>query len=266
LPEGIPSTEDGCNEYVELGRATTFAFNVIDLRDPEQPALLRPRLELPGDDFQRQSYIVSGTRIFTTERSRSGELFGSVVDFSDPAAPTLSARRKIPGDIVAATAQDVYTAPQGYDQPELSLSRVACCAADAQPSAARSWPDRALVGLSPDTAGHLLLLHGPRASAPPSPDSRADWVRLEILDAQTLATIAALDIDDYASGRIALSDGRVLIDGSGASFLVDLRDPSAPRLQAALPHGFGPSLFDRGQVLISDELGFRSYPAELRNL
>ncbi|HET8938681.1 MAG TPA: hypothetical protein VFN67_34785 [Polyangiales bacterium] len=264
VPDGIPSVEQECNEYDQPGQASTFAFNVIDLRDPDQPSLVRPAVELPGAD-QRQSYFVSGDKIFATERSSTDVLSATELDFSDPRAPTLSARRVVPGEIVAATEHDVYTAPRGYDLPTLTLSRIPCCQISPQPGAARAWAGRELLSVTPDGAGHLLLLHAPRAGAAPSPDARADWTRLEILDAQSLATLGSLPVDDLTSGNTLLSDGRLLIDGSGALFLVDVRDPSSPQLQAVLPHVTGPTLFERGQLSLSDELGFRSYPADIEN-
>lgn len=264
LPDGIPSVEQDCNESDQPGEASTFAFNVIDLRDPDQPKLIRPAFELPGND-QRQSYFVRGDKVYTTERSRADVLYATELDFSDPLAPTLSARRVVPGEIVAATDRDIYAAARGYDLPELTLSRVPCCASAPQPGAARSWPDRQLAGLVSDDAGHLLLMHSPRAGAAPSPDAQADWTRLEILDSQTLGTLGSLAVD-RSTGSALLSGGRLLIDGSGALFLVDVRDVRSPQLQAALPYFSGPKLFERGQVMVSDELGLRSYPADLQNL
>jgi hypothetical protein len=80
-----------------------------------------------------------------------------------------------------------------------------------------------------------------------------------------LITLGSLALDDLTSGSALLSDGRLLIAGSGALFLIDVRDPKSPQLQAALPHVTGPTLFERGQLIVADELGFRSYPAEVEN-
>jgi hypothetical protein len=265
LPVGIPSIEDGCNNYEEPGRAGSFAFNVIDLQDPDKPSLIKPLLELPDNTFLRHSYFVSGTKIYATE-SQGDALFVSAIDLRDPSAPLLSARQAVSGRVVAATERDLYIGPRDYNHADFTLARVRCCGVDPQPLATRSWPGRNFESVVPDGAGHLLLLHSKIASSEPAPNPRADWTQLEILDQLTLSTLGTLDIDKHAAIMAAPSDSRLLLDSSGVLYLVDIRAPQLPRMQAAVPHHTGPVLFERGQLIISDELGFHSYPTTLENM
>jgi hypothetical protein len=62
------------------------------------------------------------------------------------------------------------------------------------------------------------------------------------------------------------SDGRLLVDGRGVLYVIDVRNAKLPRMQAAVPHGTGAVVFQRGQLVIADELGFRSYVSSLENL
>ena len=263
LPAGIPSAEDGCNEYEELGRATTFAFNVIDLRDADAPRLLRPLFELP-DDLSSHQYMASGTRIYATEQDGDA-LLASAIDFSDPAAPQLTPRQSVLGRIAAAVGDDMYIGPAEYNHSELTLTRLRCCGG-AQPSATRSWTARSLVSLQPDAAGHLLLMHAQAESSEPAPDPQASWTRLEILDQATLATIGSLDIDKYASALLDPRDGRLVVDGSGVLYIVDVRNAQLPRVQAAVPYGTVSAALDGVRLTVTDELGFRSYSVDLSNM
>ncbi|HTU61342.1 MAG TPA: hypothetical protein VMF89_22965, partial [Polyangiales bacterium] len=256
LPASIPSSEDGCNEYEELGRATTYAFNVIDLRDPDSPRLIRPVFALP-DNLSSHQYMVSGAKIYVTELDGTA-LLASAIDFSDPAAPQLTPRQRVEGRVVAAAGQDMYVGPSDYTHTEFTLTRVRCCG-DAQPSATRTWTARSFGSLQPDAAGHLLLMHSQTDSSP------ASWTRLEILDQQTLATVGSVDIDQYASALLTAAD-RLFVDGSGVLYIVDIRNAQLPRVQAAVPYSAGYVATSGDQLLITDELGFRSYPVDLVNM
>ena len=263
LPAGIPSSEDGCNEYEELGRFTTFAFNVIDLSDPDQPSLIRPLLALPGRLLSHQ-YFASNSNIYVTELEGEA-LFASRIDFGDPRTPQLTPRLPVSGRVVTAIDEDMYIGPPNDGDAELTLTRVRCCD-DAQPLATRSWPGRSFGSLQPDGAGHLLLLHAPAEGSETQPEVQANWTRLEILDAQTLATLGTLDIDRYASAVQSPTDGRLVVDSSGVLYIVDLRNAQLPRIQAAVPYSQGAVAIQRDQLIVADELGFQRYPLALDNM
>jgi hypothetical protein len=192
-------------------------------------------------------------------------LFASEIDFSDPAAPQLTPRQSVLGRVVAAAGQDMYVGPTDYNHSEFTLTRVRCCDGT-PPSASRSWSARSFGSLQPDDAGHLLLLHSHAEVSAREPGLQADWTRLEILDQQTLATLASLDIDKSGIALLRPSASRLIIGSSGVLYIVDVRNAQLPRIQAAVPFGTGSVALERDQLIIIDELGFRSYSLDLENM
>jgi hypothetical protein len=110
-------------------------------------------------------------------------------------------------------------------------------------------------------------VHSRAGKGPRSPDPEADWTRLEILDQHTLATVGALNIDWLAWQTASTpSDGRLLLDVGGVLYLVDIRNPQAPRMQAAVPCYSGAFVFGHGELVVADASGLLAYPIDVENL
>ena len=97
---------------------------------------------------------------------------------------------------------------------------------------------------------------------------------LEILDATTLATIGALDIDTQAqintraNGHlfIEIPGALLFIEIPGALLFVDVRDPTKPTARAAVPTRYKPQVIPYGDQIYISSGNVRAYPIDPQNL
>jgi len=211
---------------------STLAFDPVDVSDPDRPALL-PSFALPGD-FLLDGYFVSGSRIYVTERAGTS-LVGSFADFSALDQPTHSTRREVPGQVVAAAQETVYTSTASASG--LTLSRLDWQAETAPLTAAHEWSGRRLAKvLLDDSTQRLYVVHATSNSATGGPSSHLDWHHLDILDAETLAVLSSIELDNFSSPppTLHLSGGTLDIQLPYFAVLhVDIRNPSEPKVLGA---------------------------------
>jgi hypothetical protein len=256
---------DWCDETVETELGPSSMLAVVDFRDPDRPTVLPP-FELPGvaSAWLRHEEIIDGTKYYRTTE-KDGSFTATRIDFSDPRNPIISGPHTIPGSIVSVTETDVYTA--GYSESGgVTVSRVPWIDSASPPAATRSWPDRSRASIQTDGSQYVYVTVSPTRREPSESDPHGHWTRLEVLDAQTLATVGMLDID--VNGRIVnLSDGRLLIDIGNRLLFVDARDPTHPTAQAAIRYTPSASVFPGdGQVYVVQDNRTVSYPSGFHNL
>jgi|GEM_PF-3042439 len=243
-------------------------LRVIDFRDPDHPVLVPQSLEVPGADFSYLSGELAGTKYYSSEQKQDG-WYATRIDFADP-EPSASAATPVPGAVQAATSTAVYTAAYSAEPSALTLSRVPWGDEVSPPSATHTWPGRSLSSLHADDGQHLYLVHVPQQDVPQGSEPHSDWTWLEVLDAQTLETVATLDID--IAGRLPIKiegalDGRLLVSTAGALLFIDLRNPTQPRAQAAVSFESGATvLAHEGRIYVFRFHSDRSYPIDLQNL
>lgn len=243
-------------------------LRVIDFRDPDHPLLVPQSLEVPGADFTNLSGELVGTKYYFSEQKQDG-WYATRIDFAE-SEPSASAASPVPGYVQAATSTAVYTVSYSEEPSALTVSRVPWSDEVSPPSATHTWPGRSFSSIHADDGQHLYLLHAPQPDAPRSVEPHGDWKWLEVLDAQTLETAGTLDIDIVGRlpGKIeGLHDGRLLISTMGALLFIDVRDPTQPRAQAAVPFEGGATvLAHEHRVYVFRAQSDRSYPIDLQNL
>lgn len=240
-------------------------WRVIDLRDPDDPKLFERGYPVEDADFSSLSSGVElGTSHYFSHQNETG-LYGTriIVDNVDPPyAHTFP----IPAPIAAASPDAIYTATPSNTASDLTVSRIVLRGEVSPPTAARTWPGRQLTSIRADAGPYVYLTHRPRSDMPRGTEPHSHWVRLEILDTTTLAAVGTLDIDTQAEIKHS-ANGRVFIAIPDAILFVDVRDPTHPKAQAAVP-----SENYYTQVLTYDDRIYvgadrvQNYPIDLQNL
>jgi hypothetical protein len=173
---------------------------------------------------------------------------------------------RIPDPIAAASPDAIYTATPSDTASDLTVSRIVWRGEVSPPTAARTWPGRQLSSMHADVGPYIYLTHGPRPDVPQRTEARSHWARLEILDATTLETVGALDIDTRAEIKLG-ANGRLFIAIPGALLFVDVRDPASPKAQAAVPaKSFDPQVLPHGDRVYVSTNKVQNYPIDLQNL
>jgi hypothetical protein len=244
------------------GRALVFrhltddggeAFDVVDLRDPDAPTLVRPAFSLSdgAPDLNAQFPVISGSQWWANIAVPPGpgewmwKHYLRVVDFADPSAPQRGPRLSVPREVRLVSGSSLYAHDRRLET-RATLMRLEAhgdridVAATFQPP----WDGLvALDSLTTDSLGHIFATY---VVDPPCEDCPAfrsadpatplpPWTHLVVLDAVSLEMLSTLPLDNIAQDA-RYAAGRLLYDGAGVALLVDVHDPAQPRLQAYFQH------------------------------
>jgi hypothetical protein len=240
-------------------------LRVVNLQDPDDPKLFQRFSPSERADFSTLgSGVALGTSLYLSHQNDDG-LYGTGISVNPMGWPHEYSFR-IPDPIAAASPDAIYTATPSDTASDLTVSRIVWRGEVSPPTAARTWPGRQLSSMHADAGPYIYLTHGPRLDVPQGTEPHSHWARLEILDATTLATVGALDIDTQAEIKLS-ANGRLFIAIPGALLFVDVRDPTHPKAQAAVPatsyHAQILPYGDRVYVVTSKA---QNYPIDLQNL
>jgi hypothetical protein len=296
-----PGAMSSCSDYEQFRYWTSYAFDPLDLRDPDHPALA-PRLSLPPDEEGTSLLAANATLYFNYQQpiTMSGDArsyvkhFVRLLDFSDPSAPLSGDPINIPGDVIAADSS-IYTRDFVWNQNDARtlVARLTLSGGLAHLQASRLFADREVSAVVLDQASHVLVSSDPAygvamtglAVPPPSaavpsgtsasPPSTAPTApitppvqMLNILDAQSLADVGEADVAQWATLKGA-EQGRALFQVSGGLLVFDVRDATKPTAQAYFPNqGWPDDIYFDGQDILfaADRYGVYRFDASTQNL
>ena len=234
----IPTTTDCWDtDYERYWQQDTF--QVLDLSDPTAPALGAP-IET-AEDEEGTGVVTSGATLyhgfaqpFVVPGDDRPYLKHYVrpIDLSTPSAPALGPAINVPGWLLLAEGDALYTMDQAYNDTlvESALSRVALQGEVAVLEARHRFAERAVSGIALDGAGHAVVVHTGTWLDSPWGWSSSD-VEMSVLDAATLEVASTTSVGSWATLRGA-APGQALFQVSGGVLTVDLSDPAAPAPQA----------------------------------
>ncbi|MET0385041.1 MAG: beta-propeller domain-containing protein [Polyangiales bacterium] len=289
-PPSITTTN--CNTYEQFRYWTSYAFDALDLRDPAAPALA-DRLELPKNE-EGTSVIAAGDTVYFNHQKplkkdddarRYVKRYVRLIGFADPAAPTLSDSINVPGDVIAAFDETLYTRDYIWkdDSARTRVARLRLEDNLAHLQADHVFEDQSVSAVKLDGAGHILVSSDPSFGGggypgypagrpvtvtPGAPGTETPPSKLSILDEISLETLGEADVDSWATFKDA-QRGRALYQVSGGLLVFDVQDPAAPKAQAYFPTSGWPSeiLFDGDSILFAaGSYGVYRFDASVFNL
>jgi hypothetical protein len=163
--------------------------------------------------------------------------FFRAIDVSDPAAPALGAGVNIPGDVIAADGDVIYTRDLIWDdtQTETLVARLTVDGNVARLRAQRLFDNRAVAAVQLDGSGHVLVSHDPAWNFHDYYGVRGDAElpthTLSILDDADLAVAGETDVDSWASFMTAKA-GRAIYSVAGGLLVLNVEDAASPFAQA----------------------------------
>jgi hypothetical protein len=253
-------TERSCWDWDRYRYWQSFRLHVLDLTGAA------PRLDAPldvGADREAAGAFVAGDRLYLTFREPA-EVTGDArpyvawyfarVDATHPDAVTIEAPVNVPGELIAADDDRLYTRDAEWDGPVVrtAVDRLQLRDGAAVLQAARRFDGEEVEGVRLDGAGHLLVSHRPSWTTTPvdagggattggvaagdvaaEPGLEDRFQALTILDAAApdLAIRATVPVDTWAELRDAVA-GRALFTVPGGLLVMNLDDAAHPWAQA----------------------------------
>jgi hypothetical protein len=225
--------------------ANPRTLRVLDLRDPDAPALHEP-LD-PPSSADMVSALTVGSSVYYAHRVRNEEpaeegtwprarfYFGRV-DLSDPSAPVFAPEVNVPGQLVAIDGEHVYTREffQRDGKLHTRVHRSLVRDGHAELRATHDFGDWLALSIATDGAGHLLADLQPPAWESPSEHDPPRGLVLHVLDADSLELVGKGDVGRFGT-RLAARGDRVLYEASQGFLVMDLSDPAAPFARAWVP-------------------------------
>jgi hypothetical protein len=262
---GAPAlgTERGCSDYEAFRYWSAYEFEVLDLRDPSAPALAET-LQAPSDE-EGTSLIAEGNTVYYNVQKPIDvdddprpyvRHYVRTLDASDLDALDLGPAINVPGDVIAADGDTLFTRDLVWDEQntETTVARLAIDGSVARLQAQRFFDDRAVAAVLRDGAGHLLVSHDsiqPYTGSSDEPPLHS----LTILDESDLAVRGEAAIDAWATLTTARA-GRAVFNVNGGLLIANTEDPENPHAQAYFPTpGWYSSL-----LLDGDEIVFAAGP------
>jgi hypothetical protein len=273
-----PGTQESCSDYEQIRYWQSYAFDTLDLRNPDAPSLA-PRLEMPTSE-EGTSVLASGTTLFVNYRQPFAmkdttlnhvKHYARVIDFSDPQRPTRGEPVNVPGDVIAVAGSTLYTRDMVWTdtQTRTLLARLTLSGNLAYLQASRLFTDRNVETVRLDGSAHIFVSGSPIWNWGPCGMAAATHpYKLSILDAQTLETSGEADVDQWATFTDA-RQGRALFRVSGGLLVFDVQDVMHPKAQAYFPTLGWPNeiLFDGKDIMFAaGPYGVYRFDASVFNL
>ena len=241
---------------------SSYNFEVLDLSDPSELAL-GETIELPREQAGT-SIMANGDMLYFNYQKpidpRDGrpliKRYVRLLSLANAAAPELSAGINIPGEVIAADGQTLFTRDRiwGDDHAETMVAKVSIDDEVATLDAEYVLSGREVETIALDDAGHVLVTHGFRYQRYTDENKEDTSTKLTLLDADMLSKISEVSVDRWGGFQTAKA-GRAVFSVSGGVLIMNTEDAAKPFAQAYFPTSGG------GQLLVSgDDLIFAAGP------
>lgn len=217
---------------------TRFTLEVLDLRAPT-PALL-DTIALPLHD-EGVGIVQDGSRVWISYKRPESvpgtslpyvRYFAKKLDLSSLDNPTLGNGVNVPGELLAADGNQLYTRDYIWGETivETTLNRVTVAGGLAYLDAIHELDNQIVQQVTLDGAGNALVTH---RLAWQFVETQEDYAtRLTVLDADgDMSARSTTLVDTWATLKDA-RQGRALFQVPGGLLVLSLADPSAPAPQA----------------------------------
>jgi hypothetical protein len=242
--DGKLATEHNCSDSEEFRYWQAYAFDALDVRDPDH-LVLADRVSMDKGDEGTSVYTNGEALFFNFQHQHAAsndprayvKRFFKRIDYSDPQSASVGPSINIPGDVIAAEGETIYTRDWIWEDQD-SRTLVARLTIDkdlAYLQASRVFSERTVSAVKLDGAGHMLVSSDPAyvrfgpVAAPSSANQPQH--KLSILDSQTLDISGETDVDTWATFQDA-TNGRALFSVSGGLLVINVDDPAKPAAQA----------------------------------
>jgi hypothetical protein len=275
-----PGTQMYCNDYEDTRYWQSYAFDTLDLSDPDAPAMAK-QVKL-ADDEEGSSVLADGKKLYfnyqqpyvlSSDSRASVKRYFRLIDFSDPQHADVGPAVNIPGEVIESDGTTIYTRDLvwGDTDTHTLVARLIVDSGLAYEQASRVFQDRSVAAVRLDGASAMLVSSDPAYSYynyyGSSPDQQPMHT-LSILDAQSLNTLGEADVDAWATFEDA-KQGRALFSVSGGLLVFDISDAMHPSAQAYFPTIGWPQdiLFDGKQITFAaGPYGVYRFDANIFNL
>ena len=223
---------------------------VVNFEQPSDP-VLEPVIEMPASE-EGVSTIAEGDKVYYSYKEPYevdgdprpyARYFFRTIDLADPSAPTLSAAVNVPGQVLDASGDYLFTQDTVYGEAivETSLARVRMFEGRAYLMNRRRLTDQQVEAVKLDGRGQLLVSHRDSWWSTVS-SSGSSMQKLSIFDT-ALTPLASVEVDAWATLSGA-QDGRALFQVPGGLLVVNLDAPANPYPQAYFPTAGWPQKID----------------------
>lgn len=274
-------TNRSCYRYERFRYWQSYSFDALDLGDPDSPTLAK-RVELPTEEEGTSVLAVGDTLYYNFQQPADKpdddrayvKRFVRLLGFQDPQKPKVGEPINIPGDVIAAEGDTLYTRDLVWEKNDARtlVARLMLDGGKAHLQASEVFEDRQVSAVELDNAGHVLVSSDPvygggiypatatmtgafpgvKVAAGPETSGDQPKSKLSILDDQDLSVLGEAEIDSWASFRDA-KQGRALYSVPGGLLVVDVQDAAKPKAQAYFPVAGWPNdiVFDGDSILFA---------------
>lgn len=278
--------EETCRTRDLTRRWQTYSFQIVDLRDVNQPRLQDP-VDME-DDQESVSFLTEGSDLYVTYRQPAEiendgrpyvRYFFQKFGLDNPASPVEGPSVNIPGQLIAVQGDKIFTQDYiwGDEVVEVAYNRLSVNGDRAILEARRRFVDQEISNVQLDDQGNLLVGHRLSWQAYER-DHGNDYngyhedqtQRLSVLDAdsENLVILSEVPVDLWAHLRDA-KGGHALFEVPGGLLLMDLGDGSAPEAQAYFPVRGWPiniHLYEEDIYFAGGRYGMYRFPLDVNNL
>ena len=229
-PTTVP-TRETCRSETRVRRSVHYAFDVLDLSDPDAPSV-SAHLTMSPEDEAAGLINADGTLYISTKRVASGagaagptvRYFFRTLDTRDPRAPVLSEPVNIPGSLVAVRGEALFSwdAQWTAEGWRSLLRRSSWSGGVARLEASWDVGDEVLNKVVEDD-GRLYAFH--TSSRPWSPGQWPEQ-RLTVLG-EDLAELGVVERGSPAA-MLDVKAGRVVFQVAGGLEVLNCTDPARP--------------------------------------
>jgi hypothetical protein len=241
-------TTRSCSDSEEFRYWQVYAFDPLDVSDPAH-LVLGDRVQMDKNDEGTSVYSDGKSLYFNFQRplEKSNDpramvkRFFKQIAFDDPQHGSAGPAINIPGDVIAADGNTIYTRDWVWEDqnPRTLVARLTVDGGLAYLQSSRVFSQRSVSAVKLDGAGHMLVSSDPAYSyavpvRTPADPAEQPKHKLSILDAQSLEISGETDVDTWATFQDA-TNGRALFSVSGGLLVVNVSDPAKPAAQAYFP-------------------------------
>ncbi len=238
----IPSQRE-CYEEDNIRYWSSMSFDVIDLRNPDAPALADDIAA--AEDEEAVSVIASGSSVYFSYQKPADvpgdprpyvRRYFRELDVSNPGAPQLAAGINVPGELIAVDGASIFTRDVVWDSldAETMIARLVVDGGLARLQAQRLFDERQVTAVHPDGAGHVLVSHGPTWSYYDGSNGEPEPYTLSILGSNSLDVQGTAPVDSWAT-FVDAAAGKAIFSVSGGLLLFNVEDAAEPFAQAYYP-------------------------------
>lgn len=210
---------------------------VLDLTDPDNP-IVRDQIEMPSEEHF-QNMLANGNTLyyaykipytFDEDAKTYSRHYVKKINLSDPSQPDIGDSINIPGALLKADDNSLYTHDLFWKKGgvESSLNRLVVKNGDARLQARHAFPGQKVVHMLLDDNGHALVNH-----------STTDFDKsfyLSLIDAtqEDLPTMSMMEMDAYAS-LLDVQANRALCSVPDGLLIVNIENTTELFTQAFFP-------------------------------